>query len=465
MTKPAKPLVLARTTPMKSAELFLATRPNLIYQQGEWLDYKGGAYYPVEDDVIKSQISYFADGAVQMIVDSNGKRGTIPFHPKPADVKAIRDMLQGRVQKAADTMAPPCWLDGREGLDPQNIISCKNGLLDITTRQLHEPTPAFFTRTVLPIEYQPDAPEPTQWLAFLYEVTHARPRLIQTIREMMGYMISADTSQQRVFYFFGEPRSGKGTIMRILGALIGNANVAYSSIETLGGRFGLIGLVGKSGLFITEMNSSNENISAATSRINAISGEDNVSAERKGREEWSGKLGCRILVASNNLPTFGQHVDALMTRLLVVPFDVSFAGREDRQLTSKLTTELPGILNWALDGLETLRLCGEFEEPAESKEIKTRMRHISEPLLGFIEARCIVGQDERVGKNELYNAYRAYCAECGHHPLAKNKFTERLRTQRKGIVPARGRDGEERSHFYKGVSLRPIKQKLEHFEE
>jgi putative DNA primase/helicase len=44
----------------------------------------------------------------------------------------------------------------------------------------------------------------------------------------------------------------------------------------------------------------------------------------------------------------------MATRLAIVPFDVSFAGSEDRDLKTKLEAELPGIMLWALDGLDRL---------------------------------------------------------------------------------------------------------------
>ena len=45
--------------------------------------------------------------------------------------------------------------------------------------------------------------------------------MVALIREMMGYLISSDTSMQRVFFLWGQPRSGKGTIMRVTTALVG----------------------------------------------------------------------------------------------------------------------------------------------------------------------------------------------------------------------------------------------------
>ena len=37
-------------------------------------------------------------------------------------------------------------------------------------------------------------------------------------------------------------------------------------------------------------------------------------------------------------------------RIRMIPFTENFEGREDAQLTDKLKQELPGILNWAVEG-------------------------------------------------------------------------------------------------------------------
>lgn len=47
----------------------------------------------------------------------------------------------------------------------------------------------------------------------------------------------------------------------------------------------------------------------------------------------------RFVVTVNELPHFTDASGALAARLLVLPFKVSFAGREDRELEARLRTE------------------------------------------------------------------------------------------------------------------------------
>ena len=141
-------VILSRSTPGKSAEIFRTrTRPNLINQQDEWLDWNGHAYASVEDATIESELERFAKEAKTMVAtvvgaDDDGKPikelQPVPFNPKPGDLYAIYDMLKRQNHKPADTMSPPCWLDSRTNPLASNIISVENGLLDIISRDLIE---------------------------------------------------------------------------------------------------------------------------------------------------------------------------------------------------------------------------------------------------------------------------------------------------------------------------------------
>src|SRR5215472_14612033 len=74
---------------------------------------------------------------------------------------------------------------------------------------------------------------------------------------------------------------------------------------------------------------------------------------------WPGPAACR-----HDTDTSG----ALVGRLIVLVLVQSFFGREDPVLTTRLLTELPGILNWALVGYLRLRERGYFIQPASARE-------------------------------------------------------------------------------------------------
>ena len=76
------------------------------------------------------------------------------------------------------------------------------------------PTPTFFGLNASTVAYNPDAPLPEKWLAFLKEVLKDTTAIF-TAQEWFGYALSPDTSQQKIMLCIGEKRSGKGTMARI----------------------------------------------------------------------------------------------------------------------------------------------------------------------------------------------------------------------------------------------------------
>jgi putative DNA primase/helicase len=202
--------------------------------------------------------------------------------------------------------------------------------------------------------------------------------------------------------------------------------------------------------------------------MNGISGEDSVTIERKGIGDWNGKLGSRFQIAGNTLPNFGKNTAAMAERLLIFPFDVSFSGKEDRGLTDKLIAELPGILNWALVGLDRLRKRGDFLEPAESMVAKKRLIHISDPIHGFIEECCVVKTVLASGANGarvaagtdkavLYDAYLRYCEEVHAHPKALAAFTEDMQAIYPTITASKRSNGDgPQVPCYRGIRFNSV---------
>jgi putative DNA primase/helicase len=451
--------VLSKETPYKSATLFRVARyPDLLNFQEEWLTWDRAAYVPLEDATIRAAVMEFLEGAKvrTRVTDSNDIARYIngPFNPKPTHINAVNDMLRSQCHKEVGAVTPPVFLTGRTDPPPQNVVSCRNGLVDITTGKLYDPTPDFFTRTALPINYDPNAPAPEMWLTFLADVTSERQGLINLIWEMFGYLISTDTSHQKVFFLYGNPRSGKGTVLRTLVSLIGVLNTCSPSIKNLAGTFGFQSMIGKTLAIVSDMaTDSRTDLSAAASAINAVSGEDNIEANRKNKDFWNGRLAARFVLAGNDLPSFGAHTAALASRLLILPFEEDYLGREDYDLSNKLALELPSILNWAIAGLKSLRDRGRLEEPTDCRAAKSRLLHRGNPVLGFVHERCITEPAARVSKTDLYAAYIAYCYEHDLEHRTTEVFARELYKAAPGVRKKRGLSSRDRTQEFCGIRL------------
>jgi putative DNA primase/helicase len=94
------------------------------------------------------------------------------------------------------------------------------------------------------------------------------------LQEWFGYIISGQTHLHKILLMVGPSRAGKGVVARILRALIGAANTAGPTLNSLGNDFGLAPLLGKSLAIISDARFTGKNAAVITERLLSISGED-----------------------------------------------------------------------------------------------------------------------------------------------------------------------------------------------
>jgi putative DNA primase/helicase len=334
-------------------------------------------------------------------------------------------------------------------------------------------TPAFFSLTAAPFDYDHDAPPPRLWLRHLDEWFDGDQQSIDALQEQFGLCLVPDTSHHKILVWIGPPRGGKGTAARVLHALVGEANVAAPTLTTLAGEFGLWPLVGKSLAIISDARLSGraDVASAVTERLLMISGEDAVTINRKGASMLTMRLPTRFLLISNELPKLGDASGALANRFIISRFRKSFLGREDKTLTDKLLVELPGILKWSIQGWHRLRTSRKLTQPEAGKGLMQDMLDLSSPVSQFIQERCVLGAapDCAVPTRTLYEAWCVWCEEHGRNPGVEQQFGRDLVAAAPDVTKPRehernaaGAATGRRVYVYRGIRLRrPADEKLD----
>ena len=421
----------------------------LYNQQGVYYWWDGAGYRSADPQVIRSQIWGFLHKALQP-----GKNGPVPFDPSASKVTGVQDALQAVTTLSRDVQAP-AWLDGRTSPPATECVALANGILHVRTRTLHEPSPLFWTMAGLPFDFAPNAPEPKEWERFLESVWPDDPDSITALQEMFGYMVTGDTSQQKVFSITGPKRSGKGTIARVLQGVVGKENCAAPTLNSLSQNFGLQPLIGTNIASISDARLSGRTDKATvTERLLSISGEDSITIDRKYLTPWTGKLGARFLILSNELPALTDASGALASRFIMFVMHRSFYGQEDPNLTDRLMAELPSIFNWALDGLDRLHERGYFRQPDAGKEAVEELEEIGSPIKAFIRERCEVGPGLVVSQSELFNAWQGWCRQQGREfPGTIQTFGRNLNAAEPSIRRKQRRDGTGRTRVYEGIAL------------
>jgi putative DNA primase/helicase len=194
----------------------------LVFYQGDFYEWRGTHYHLISAAAVRTELYAFLKNAKVMvwIKDEAGERmEKKPFRPDNRAVDKIMDALKHSKDKAfiSDEIHAPAWLHGAlTRPDAAKVIALGNGILDLETRKLLRHTKDFFSMNALPFDFDENAtcPRWQQFVAELYPNCAAGEGTRREFQKAVGYLVSSDRSQQKIFLVIGPKRSGKGTIGR-----------------------------------------------------------------------------------------------------------------------------------------------------------------------------------------------------------------------------------------------------------
>jgi len=449
VAKPSTPTVNARHFVM--SEYSESSENLLAYHRGKFRAWNGSWWAVLDESDLRSRIVRFFEHAYFIVKNDDGLE-EVAFDPTPAKVNQIVDTLKSLTNKGTDRLMPS-WPQPDHPAEPEEILPVANGLLYLPMRALISPTPVFFNAYALPYGYNPEAPTPERWIKFQDEVFGDDEEAKLLLQEWMGYLLTVDTSQQKIMLMVGPKRAGKSTIGRVITALLGANNVAGTSMNDLCDPHGLQELADKPAANIADARMpKGKETTTAVERLLSISGEDPQSVNPKFKNRYTVKLPTRITMMTNELPKLIDTSGVLVSRLLVLRFRESYFGREDPGLLNDLIDELPGILLWALDGRDRLNERGHFLQPESGQSLIEDLLAMASPISAFIDERCVVGPDEKVEIDPLYRNWSEWCKANGHIPGSKNGFLGKLRAVSQELEVTRG-GGTPRKREYHGIGL------------
>lgn len=419
-----------------------------------FFEWRNNRYVEVEDNTLRHRLLPWLNQALCARYSSAQKEWIYFDYPaNPRTLSAALDSLRAHTHMPA-TLRPPLWLDKSEQRpDPREILACKTSLLHLPTMQHVKPTPAFFSFNALDYDPDPHAEEPKLWLEFLNQIFGNDKESITLLQDWFGYCLTGDTSQQKMLLMVGPKRCGKGTIARILTHMVGNGSVCGPTISSMTGDFGLQPLIGKNLAIVSDARFSGDRIQTVVERLLCISGEDLLTVDRKHLPSVHMQLPTRFMFLTNEIPRLCDASGALAGRFMVLKFTESFYGREDKALTGKLASELPGILNWAIEGWKRLHARGRFAQPECVESILEDMEHLSSPVSAFVQECCAVNADLRCPVSDLYEAYVLWSAWEGfENKPTKQTFGRNLQAAISGLSVRRN---HEKGRFYQGIALVP----------
>jgi P4 family phage/plasmid primase-like protien len=301
--------------------------------------------------------SFLLSDTVAANIPANNRNNATPIsireqfqkeHSKVKNIYAIRGIIQlarseDRIEVHAD----------RLNKDPF-ALNLENGTLDLLTMELRDHSPDDLITKVANTRFDPHANCPL-WLAFLKTITEGDTEMIAYLQRFAGYALTGTSREQMVAIFFGEGGNGKTTFLETIGTLLGDYYLKTPTKTLLQMRDKGIGddLIRLDGARLVTANELPDSGRLDTAMIKDMTGNDLLVGRKLYGEHYQFRPGFTLAIYGNKKPELPADDEGIWRRVHLITFGYQVPeGERDKRLQEKLAEELPGILNWALEGFK-----------------------------------------------------------------------------------------------------------------
>lgn len=371
--------------------------------------------------------------------------------------EAVKWARQSEAERARRAMVHLARAEPGIGIKPQELdshpwlLNVANGTLDLQTGDLRPHRRRDLLTKLAPVAFDPSAKAP-RWEEFLVEIMNGRRHLADFLRRAAGYSLTGDVREHVMLFLYGTGRNGKGTFLNTLRAALGDDYSREVASDVLlvrrhdGHPTELAQLHGKRFITTTE---AGEGRRFNEALLKHVTGGDKINARGLYEDPWDYSPTHKLWLGANHRPTIHGSDPAIWSRLLLIPFDVSFLGREDKMLGATLLEELPGVLAWAVRGcLEWQR--GGLAPPVEVQAAVEAYHDEEDAVREWLRDRCETGEGLREQPKALFDDFGGWWAETkgGQQPLNSQEFYKRLTSM--GFQSESG----ERRRWRRGLALK-----------
>lgn len=388
----------------------------------DYFAWKDGAYRQISDDTVNVVVSAWLQQQKFDIEAVEHK-----------DFKLTKTVLGNVILNLhpfvhiRETQVFNSWLDGRP--ETRNILSMVNGMvaIDAATGKADQldHTPNWFTTTRLPYHYDPEATCPL-WEAFLSDMLGAEYAAL--IQQWCGYLLRPDQSLQKFLLAVGDGANGKGVVFQVIERLIGPENCSHVPLVQFAKDFAMAATIGKVANITSESSGMVE--LEAENQLKAFTGSDlELDFNRKYKSNIRCKPTTKVMISTNALPRFHDKTDGTWRRIVLIPFNQTVPKeRQIPNLAGQIAdAELPGILNWAIQGLRSLNETGRFMEPSDYAALIEDYKRDCDPARAFLlENYAWSPNAQGIAGLELYSEYKGYCERNGFRPIHEKLFGKQV---------------------------------------
>ena len=309
-----------------------------------------------------------------------------------------------------------------------DILNLANGLFSLATGTLTPHTPAHLSPVQLPVTFDPSATCPL-WESF---ITRVLPDDCRTLPyELVGASMRGEVSDQKAVLLVGAGENGKSTLLSAIVAFLGHDNVSTLALQRLEiDKFAVVRLLGKLANICTDLPSDHL---ASTSTFKALTGGDQMTAERKFQGSFEMRPFARLLFSANFYPQSKDNSRAFFRRWLVLPFETTIEPQERiDKFVDQLAdpAELSGVLNRALSLFQKMLSQGGFSQNETTRAAAIEFQEMTDPLAVWLDHSTILSANAMVTRTDLMIVYNAAAGAASRPPMTSKAFCAAVRRLR-----------------------------------
>lgn len=231
------------------------------------------------------------------------------------------------------------------------LLGTPAGIVDLKNGKLMPSDPARRISKSTSVGPSDPGTTPDRWLRFLDEATCGDGDLIRFLRQVLGYSLTGQTTEQMLIFIFGPGGNGKGVFINVVSHIFGDYSQAADMATFTASKHDRhpTELAALKGARLVTASETERDRFWAESRIKQLTGGDKVRARFMRQDEFEFKPQFQLVIIGNHKPRIRSVDDAMRRRLNLINF-MHKPVKANPNLEAELLEESPSILRWMIDG-------------------------------------------------------------------------------------------------------------------
>lgn len=344
-----------------------------------------------------------------------------------------------------------------EGFNNTSFINFKNCMFNPSDQARLPHRKEYYSTIRIPYIYDTEI-KCELWLKTLDEILQGNKDKISSFQEFVGYCLLPETNQKKALLLLGESNSGKSTLLFIVKDLLGAENVSNVPLQYLSNPQ-------YTPLLINKMVNIDADVAKDAAKyereFKIITTGEAVSCNQKHIPTFEFVPKCKIILAANEFPRITDRSNAFYNRLILIPCDRVFEEREqNKNLVSELRKELPGIFNWAIEGLNKFKKRGNFEKHDFMKEAITELENENNPSNLFFDEHIEIVHGSEMEKGILFERYQMWAKRTNTYILSSARFSTAVYKRFSSQTTKNAQSMETRKRIWRNIKYVDFKTEI-----